>query len=803
MHKHRGFILALIAILALAPAILWAEDGEADITQLRPVDLASPAETWNQFLSGRVWMITSGLDPVLGVGLDGVKDGAPTSGRLTPSSQAGGGAAALVPYRDPSTKFSRNVLVSKDVSQFTFQTEPSLAVDPKDPDHLLLGLIDYGFPNMVTYSSIDGGASWEGPHSAKYPRQDLASAGDPIVAFDRDGVAYYGFISLDVEEFTIGPFLARAVVSSITVARSPDGGFSWEDAVDSTRSVIETRVLPSPDGRVRGEIKVGFLDKPWMAIGPHPTEPEKDVIYVVYTKFVDTANIFWIDELPVLSGTGLETVIEMVSSEDGGITWSQPIEVSPRASYRVLLDQEDAGPPGQEDLGPAAGPRQIVQGPDVDVAPDGTVYVAWMDSTDDDSFEGRAEIRISRSDNAGATFHSPVTASAFLEPAFRARNLPFRSWSSSFPKLAISPTGDVTVLWTGIPTDDPQDDGDIFATTSTDEGRTWSRRVKVNDDDGSAFQFFPELASDPEGNLHAMWGDLRDDRDHVSYHIYYSTSEDGGQTWSQNSRVTDFPSNPNRAFPAGRFIGDYFAISATSDDVYLVWADSRLGEFGPANQKIAFARTRLMPQPSIFISPPSGPAGEDVVIQGFNFQAHQDIFVQVDGVIVSTARTQADGGFNTRIFIPISGEGPHDIRVIESSGNVASTSFFMDFGFDNVEEMVDKLDTLILKVDALEGAPASDNDGGNASIEPLVAEMQSLRATVDELNARPIAQSSGANPFWIALGAGSGAALIAGAAAAWAVLHARRQRPAPAPPAPPTHQPPDAPPSEPGEPADE
>ena len=128
----------------------------------------------------------------------------------------------------------------------------------------------------------------------------------------------------------------------------------------------------------------------------------------------------------------------------------------------------------------------------------------------------------------------------------------------------------------GLPSDDPNDDGDIFAVSSTDKGRNWSRRILVNDDQTSSFQFFPEISVDPKGTIHAMWGDYRDDPNDVGYNIYYSTSEDGGKTWSINSRVSDFPSNPNKAFPGGRFIGDYFAIEATEDDVYMVWADSRL-----------------------------------------------------------------------------------------------------------------------------------------------------------------------------------------------------------------------------------
>lgn len=51
--------------------------------------------------------------------------------------------------------------------------------------------------------------------------------------------------------------------------------------------------------------------------------------------------------------------------------------------------------------------------------------------------------------------------------------------------------------------------------------------------------------------------------------------------------MTDFASNPNRAFPFGLFIGDYFSIRATEEDVYLVWPDARLGEFGPLTRRSA------------------------------------------------------------------------------------------------------------------------------------------------------------------------------------------------------------------------
>ncbi len=709
------FIMSALSLALVPMAAALGDDGKTQLSELKPGELTAPLDAYRDMLSGRMWLITSGLDPSLGIGLGGVKEAPPGSAGGSPAQQAGGGGSALVPYRDPSARFSRNILIPSDFSQSTFQTEPSIAIDPKDPDHILVGMIDYNFPNMVSYSSIDGGATWGGPDAAKYPRQDLGAAGDPIVAFDRNGTAYYAFISLDIEEYTVGPLLGSAIVSAISVSRSADGGLTWADPVHSSRSSLETTTLPSgQDGRPRGEIESDFLDKPWMAIGRHPDEPEKDVIYVAYTRFISTATIFWIDELPFLGNSELQTVIEFVKSEDGGLTWSDPLEVSPRARYTILFN-----PITQEEVTQATNVRQVVQGPDVAVAPDGTVYVAWLDTTGDDSFEGVAEIYVRRSDDAGDSFETRRRASGFQEPGFRARNAVFRSWASAFPKLGVGANGEVYVLWVAIPTDDPEDDGDVFAVTSTDRGRTWDRRVIVNDDETSTFQFFPEVSVSPNGTLHAMWGDFRDDPIRVSYHIYYASSEDGGKTWTRNSRVTDFPSNPNKAFPGGRFIGDYFAIEATDDEVYMVWADARLGEFGPVNQKIAFARKRLMPSPAVFLSPPSGPAGKDIVVQGFNFQPDRNVFLEVAGVIVSTARTQDDGRFSAQIFVPISGQGAHSVRAIEESGNVATSSFFMDFGFDSLQDATDKLDEIADSLDDLEQRLSGLPSNGSSGSEPI------------------------------------------------------------------------------------
>ena len=92
-----------------------------------------------------------------------------------------------MPYRQPGPAFSTNLLITRDFSNAPVPDRAHLAVDPTDPEHLVLGTIDYNFPSMSSYVSLDGGESWEGPFQAPYLLDDLGSGGDPVLAFDRDG----------------------------------------------------------------------------------------------------------------------------------------------------------------------------------------------------------------------------------------------------------------------------------------------------------------------------------------------------------------------------------------------------------------------------------------------------------------------------------------------------------------------------------------------------------------------------------------------------------------------------------------
>jgi hypothetical protein len=720
------------------------------------VDLLAPV---GQYLSGRPWLLTEGLDPglVSRPGWDTLTrmDWRALPETFTPPSVASGpflqapAAAELVPFRDPAPAFSRDVLVTRDFSQTPLQTEPHLAVNPNDPRHLIVGTIDYNFPSVSSYVSLDGGDIWEGPFQSPFLLDDRTSGGDPVVAFERDGTAHLATISIGIEEFTFGPIVTFSMVSSIAVATSDDGGFSWGDPVSTSRSSVDTRDLELDAlGRLRGTLATSFLDKPWMTVGRSPDNPDQDVIYVTYTHFEVLYQILWVGEVPTFLPTSTETRIELVRSEDQGQTWSEPVPVSPTVA-RVYGEVESAAPG-------VFGTDRVVQGSQPVVDSDGTVFVAWLDTTDDGSMEGGAEIWVARSDDGGETFNDAAVAAEFEEIGFRPRTAFFRFWGAAFPQIAIGPDGDLYIVYTGRDSERPRDDGDIFLIRSLDGGDSWSEPLRLNDDDGDALQFFPSIDVDPHGTVHVMWGDMRDDPAQTRYHIYYTSSEDQGETWGfeleeqgfsvGDSRVSDFSSNPNFGFPFGLFIGDYFSLKATEEDVYMVWADTRLGEFGGTNQKIAFTRQRPVITPEIFVSPPAGPGGQDITVQGFDFQPNMNVFIQLERATIGAARTDDQGRFETRIFAPITAEGALTLRAFDESGNIASSAYFTEFGFDNLRDIIGWTDVV--------GGPRADD---------FLDEIRGLR---EELTA----QDGMGNGAWLAAGA-----LVAFAVSGGAAFFVRRR----------------------------
>lgn len=120
---------------------------------------------------------------------------------------------------------------------------------------------------------------------------------------------------------------------------------------------------------------------------------------------------------------------------------------------------------------------------------------------------------------------------------------------------------------------------DIFLRYSTDQGATWSSPRIVNDDPNSQnnFQFHPAIWCDKEtGRLYIKFYDTRRVPTSDSMDVYATYTDDGGETFAPNQRLTNrtFRINFTNATTA-TYRGDYDAITSNRYAALAVWTDFR------------------------------------------------------------------------------------------------------------------------------------------------------------------------------------------------------------------------------------
>jgi len=151
------------------------------------------------------------------------------------------------------------------------------------------------------------------------------------------------------------------------------------------------------------------------------------------------------------------------------------------------------------------------------------------------TFGAGGAIYFTVSHNSGKTFSPPVRVSeGAILPLNRHRG----------PRIAISREALVITAVTGrTPSHDQHahglpSDGDLIAWRSTEDGKSWSKGVLINDAPGAPTEGLHGLASDEKGNLFAAWLDKRSG---AGTQLYGARSTDSGRTWSKNVRIYESP----------------------------------------------------------------------------------------------------------------------------------------------------------------------------------------------------------------------------------------------------------------------
>jgi BNR/Asp-box repeat len=510
-YRKLGLLLglALVAFAILGTAIASADDPQpVDFTH-NGVDVPAP-------IANAVW----GTGPTVKIG---------------------------TPFCSTTTSTAANVNTDCETNSVGPHNETSIAVNPTDPNNIIGGVNDYqlainpgGHVSETLLSrahvSFDGGKTWtEYPLNANSAYQ---ATGDPSVAFDAAGNAYYATLGFRF----VGPFNSQN--PDVLVSSSSDGGKSWSMSRIAQGSGTETSV---------GDL----LDKEYVAAWGNGNA-------------IVTFGDFRLGQ----KGSFLNSRIYASVTHDAGKTWSSPQVIS------GSLDEAFVSTPT--------------------VASDGRVFVSFLNTGD--LTTGRDTYEVVEVDPAtGARIAGPFDVALVIDGftdypiAFGRQTYQdsvFRTWAAG--NITADPTNPdhLAVVWSDMrnsTTPAPSDpyaavtNSDVVVSESFDGGQTWSAPAAyaIPGD-----QFMPWGAFDAAGTLRVGTFDRNYDE---ANHKYGYTVLNGTPTSYTSTEVTTelsdpttgdrwFARNVNPEFPfATAFLGDYsnIAVVPGTTSVAAYWTDMR------------------------------------------------------------------------------------------------------------------------------------------------------------------------------------------------------------------------------------
>jgi hypothetical protein len=447
------------------------------------------------------------------------------------------GILGLVPAAQAEVRVSLNDKLDSDSSPFRGRDQPGLAVNPANPQHVVQ--INANYLDLTCEGSVssDGGETWSDAVPLAPPRpSSLLSPFEPSCSSYQS--IEFGSGDNVYATATAGRTGTSFADSSTLVFKSEDGGRSWESVVAMEGgpggSEFQTLVGPSYSrpslsvhaGAAGGEDRVYVVARESRGTGKQvqcasgtrtvPCTPVKVAVSNdgggSFGQPVDVSpeptNTTDAPSKPVVNPDGSVTVVwrtqgtvgllQAARSTDAGRTWSEPVDVaevvntgtststhvqsdpltgqSTSASYPRMTGNPTTGDLylvyNQGSLGPNP-PDGGYQGADHFISPDSGVY-------------------LQRSTDGGRTWNEPTLINdTTLHPGTEVVQ-------TRHPSVSVSPDGRVNVVWldrrhwyqgpgertcthTHIYCEDVRL-SDTYYSYSTDEGRTFSRNIRITDE---------------------------------------------------------------------------------------------------------------------------------------------------------------------------------------------------------------------------------------------------------------------------------------------------------------------------------
>jgi hypothetical protein len=451
-----------------------------------------------------------------------------------------------------STVTSSAANVNTDCTEATVgpHNETSIAVNPTDANNMIGGANDYqlalnpgGHMSESVLSrahvTVDGGKTWS--MYPLYSNSTYQATGDPSVAFDASGHAYYATLGFRF----VGP--ANAQNPDVLVANSGDKGKTWNVSVVATGSGVETSV---------GDL----LDKEYVAAWGN-----------------GNAIVVFGDFRLGKGGSVTSARISASVTHNSGKNWSAPTPISGN------LDEAFVATPV--------------------VASDGRIYVSFLNTTDLTTGRDDYEV-VEVSPSTGALLNGPFKVATVIDGATdypiafgrqTYRDSVFRSWAAGNIAADPSNPAHLAVVWSDMrnsTTPAPSDpysattNSDVVVSQSFNNGHTWSSTPVALTLSGD--QWMPWGVYDTTGHLRIGFFDRSIDPSNHKYAYSLATETAPGTLTFGTSQLSTVSSDPttgdrwfarnvNAAFPfATAFLGDYSNIAATaSGGIVAYWTDLR------------------------------------------------------------------------------------------------------------------------------------------------------------------------------------------------------------------------------------
>jgi hypothetical protein len=248
------------------------------------------------------------------------------------------------------------------------------------------------------------------------------------------------------------------------------------------------------------------------------------------------------------NGSG-RSPINLAFSDNNGVSWTGPIQVSDTAHK---FDQDA---------------RPIV-------GPDGTVYVSFITGPNERSLINNFAA-IAASQDGGNSFGPTEIVASIVDPVpGLLPNSKYRVFSDVWS--AVSPNGIVTVVWN----DQRNGHSNIYSNHNLAPGDLshWSSPVAIKP--STKDEFFPWIVSTPSGRLDLTFYDRTLDPGDTLNFVDYSASFNNGSSWSTiTATPSGFDGDKFQACVAfvqpsncgAFFLGDYIAVVSTDTSVHMLY----------------------------------------------------------------------------------------------------------------------------------------------------------------------------------------------------------------------------------------